>query len=175
MVELIIQDFEKNKEIYNQISKSLKDILGTSAHIDHVGSTAIPNMVGKNIIDILVGFKDKCEYEKFAEILSKNGYFGSTNSKTEFYQFFASSQNETKDGDVHIHLAMLRSERYNEFIILKNYLLSNENEALAYSNYKNEILSSGITDRKEYRKIKSEYVTKLIKRAKKKIKMEKIT
>jgi GrpB-like predicted nucleotidyltransferase (UPF0157 family) len=166
MVELIIQDFEKNKETYKQISNNLKNVLGTSAHIDHVGSAAIPNMLGKNIIDILVGFKDKCEYEKFAEILYKNGYFGSTNSKTEVYQFFASSQNETKEGDVHIHLAMLGNERYNEFIILKNYLLSNKNEALAYSNYKNEILSSGITDRKQYRKIKSEYVTKLIKRAK---------
>ena len=91
MVELINQNFENNKNTFNKLSKNLKELLGPTTPVSHVGSTAIPNMVGKNIIDILVGFKDSKEFEKFAEILPQNGYYGSNNSKTDVYQFFASN------------------------------------------------------------------------------------
>lgn len=62
------------------------------------------------------------------------------------------------------------TERYNEFLILRDYLLSNEEEALNYSNLKKDIINSGIVERKQYKTIKSEYVTKLIERAKNAIK-----
>ena len=64
-------------------------------------------------------------------------------------------------------MVILNTERYNEFIILKEYLLQNKVEAQEYSEFKKEIVSQGITDRKEYKKAKSEYVNELIERAKK--------
>ena len=39
-------------------------------------------------------------------------------------------------------------------------------EALNYSNFKKEIINKGITDRKEYKAIKSKYVTDMLARAK---------
>jgi GrpB-like predicted nucleotidyltransferase (UPF0157 family) len=60
------------------------------------------------------------------------------------------------------------TERYREFLILRNYLLNNKEEAKNYSDMKKEILNNGFNDRKEYRRIKSKYVTELIERAKKK-------
>lgn len=56
-MKLIRQDYTKNKQLYLKQEKALKETLGGNAKIDHVGSTAILNMVGKNIIDILVGTK----------------------------------------------------------------------------------------------------------------------
>jgi GrpB-like predicted nucleotidyltransferase (UPF0157 family) len=50
---------------------------------------------------------------------------------------------------------------------LRDYLLANPAEAEAYSNHKKELISRGVTDRKEYRRIKSEYVSALIVRARK--------
>ena len=58
------------------------------------------------------------------------------------------------------------TERYDEFLILRDYLLENKAEATAYSNHKKELIKNGITDRKQYRSTKSEYVSKLIERAK---------
>ena len=165
MVELEKQDFDKNKQLYFNIERELCSLMPT-APINHVGSTAIPDLYGKNIIDILVGAKDLTEFEEFKKIISNLGYFASVNSKSEIYQFFASKQGETGSGDSHIHLVIIDSERYREFLILRDYLLNNKEEAIAYSNHKKELLSSGITDRKLYRNTKSEYVTKLIERAK---------
>ena len=170
MIELIKQDYEKNKKTFLEIESKLRKALPDKTPINHVGSTAIPDICGKNIIDILVGAKNTEEFETFKEIISNLGYFASKNSKSEIYQFFASREGETGDGDSHIHLVIIDTERYREFLILRDYLLSNPNEAIAYSDHKKELVEKGIIDRKLYRQTKSEYVTKLIERAKQSVK-----
>jgi GrpB-like predicted nucleotidyltransferase (UPF0157 family) len=165
MVELEKQDFKKNKELYKRIENKLRKDIDINIPIDHVGSTAIPNMYGKNIIDILIGVNDNNEFNKIKEILEKNGFYAST--RKDIYQFFASRKEETKSGDIHIHLALINTDRYKDFLILKNYLLNNEEEALNYSNLKQDLLNNGVKEREEYKKIKSEYVSKLLERAKK--------
>ena len=165
MVDFINQDFVKNKELYNQIARDLSRKLG-NCPINHVGSTAIPNMKGKNIIDILIGAKDDNEFNYFVDIISNIGYFPSSKSKTNIYQFFASSTNETGSGDIHIHLSIIGTDRYEEFLILRDYLLSHPEEAKKYSDYKKQILADKNVDRKQYRSIKSTYVSQLIETAK---------
>lgn len=165
MVELKKQDFIKNKELYKSIENKLRKDIDINIPIDHVGSTAIPNMYGKNIIDILIGVNDNNEFNKIKEILEKNGFFAST--RKDIYQFFASTKEETKSGDIHIHLVIKDTDRYKEFLILKKYLLKNKEEVKNYSDFKKELLNKGIKDRNEYKKIKSEYVSKLLERTKK--------
>ena len=167
MVELKTQNFTENKKSYLEIENKLKSILPESTQINHVGSTAIPDMCGKNIIDVLVGAKNETEFSLFKEKISSFGFFASQNSKSEIYQFFASKLGETGNGDTHIHLCITNTERYDEFLILRDYLLENKAEATAYSNHKKELIKNGITDRKQYRSTKSEYVSKLIEHAKK--------
>lgn len=167
MVELKKQNFQKNKQLYNKIKKDLTKILDKNIPIDQVGSTAIPNMYGKNIIDILIGAKDSSEFETIKNELEKMNYVGSKKSQDSIYQFFASTEEETGSGDVHIHLVLKDTERYLEFLILKQYLLNNPLEAKKYSDFKKEIIKKGIYDRREYKRIKSEYVSDLLERAKK--------
>lgn len=167
MVTLIEQNYLENKALYNKIECDLRMHVDASIPIIHVGSTAIPDMYGKNIIDILIGALNQKKFEEIIHILENLGYIASKKSKDDIYQFFSSKESETGSGDVHIHLVILNTERYNEFIILKEYLLQNKVEAQEYSEFKKEIVSHGITDRKEYKKAKSEYVNELIARAKK--------
>lgn len=167
MVELIKQDFDKNKKIYQNIERELRTKIPINVPITHVGSTAIPNMYGKNIIDILIGAKNKKQFDEIAKELIDCGFIPSNNSQSDVYQFLASKKEETGSGDIHIHLVMENTNRYLDFIILKKYLLANKEEALAYSNYKKQIISQGITERKKYKSIKSEYVTELLERARK--------
>ena len=166
MVELIQQNYQQNKILFNLSQQDLIKLLGQEVTIEHVGSTAIPDMIGKNIIDILVGAADQTEFVAFGQKLTDNNYYPSTKSKTDVYQFFASTQDETGDGDVHIHLVIKNTDRYDEFIILRDYLLNNPAEAQAYAQHKKQILSYQTTDRATYRQIKSKYVKDLISRAK---------
>ena len=165
MVELEKQNYLKNKKLYNKILKELRNNIDINITIDHVGSTAIPNMYGKNIIDILIGVENDNEFDKIKNILENNGYYASP-KKNNIYQFFASTKDETKSGDIHIHLVIKDTGRYKEFLTLKKYLLSNKEEVNNYSNFKLNIIKKGINNREEYKRIKSEYVSDLIERAK---------
>lgn len=165
MVELERQNIKENTKIYNNVCKSIRKALGANVLINHVGSTAIPNMYGKNIIDILVGVKNEYEMEDFTLKLKEIGYFPGKNSNGLVYRFLASRKEETKKGDIHIHLVLTDSDRYRDFLILKKYLLDNKEERKNYSNFKKEIIKSGNSLREDYKKIKSEYVSNLLNRA----------
>ena len=165
MVELKNQNFEENKAKYNAVKDRLLELLGKNVCVDHVGSTAIPDICGKNIIDVLVGAENQNDFQNKLDLIAGEGYFASQNSKNEIYQFFASRQGETGEGDVHIHLVVKGTDRYEDFLKLRDFLLACPKEAEAYSNHKKELIGLGVTDRKEYRRIKSEYVSAMIDRA----------
>ena len=166
MVTLHEQDYTKNKKRYLDTLKTLRQVLGETTPIDHVGSTAIPSIeYGKNILDILVGAIDSDDFIRLYNHIHNLGYQPSKNSKTDIYQFFATRTGETTDADTHIHLVLMGTDRYLDFIRLRDYLLYNSDEAIAYSMHKQELLGKGIVDRKEYRATKSKYVEALIDRA----------
>ena len=165
MVELEKQDFNTNKKLFTVVENMLKSGVSQPIIIDHVGSTAIPNMCGKNIIDVLVGVADTAAFSSVAQDLELLGFHPSTRSKTSEYQFFASSLDETKSGDTHIHLVLQGTDRYREFILLRDYLLSHPDETMAYSNHKKHILATQGTNRTAYRQTKSTYVTALIEKS----------
>ena len=165
MVEIVKQNFRKNKQIFRSVKKQLQNDLDNKIPIDHVGSTAIPNMYGKNIIDILIGAENEDEFKYIKSVLEKNNFYGSEKSKSDIYQFFASKVDETKSGDIHIHLVIKETQRYKDFILLRQYLLNNKDKAKEYSDFKKKLVSSNINEREEYKKAKSQYVSKLIEKA----------
>ena len=168
MVELVKQNFEENKKYYRTIENKLRDNIDKSIPIEHVGSTAIPEIeFGKNIIDILIGAADLNQFEEIKKILESDGYVASLKSRDNIYQFFSSTADESGSGDIHIHLVIMNTDRYNDFIILRDYLLMNSLEAKKYSDFKVKIINLMTTDRKEYKRIKSEYVSELLERARK--------
>ena len=88
MVELHRQNYSENKKLYTRIENALKEKLGYSTPINHVGSTAIKNMWGKNIIDVLVGASSENEMEEFSKIITDLGFFLGNHSTGMIYRFF---------------------------------------------------------------------------------------
>lgn len=166
MVDLVYQDYEKNIKFFKKIKQELLAGLTATKKIEHVGSTAIKNMYGKNILDILVGVETSGDFDVTFKELENLGYFASTNFSSDIYHFFASRVEETGDGDVHIHLCLTNTDRYEDFVVLRDYLRKNPSEAKAYSDFKLSLINAGFIERKKYRAEKSTYVSDLIKRAK---------
>ena len=172
MVELERQNKKINTKIYNKVLKDLRKVIEKNIPIDHVGSTTIPNMYGKNIIDVLIGAENETELEELTIKLKDLGYFPGRNSNGMIYRFFASTEEETKSGDVHIHLVIIDSDRYRDFLTLKKYLLKNKEERKNYSNLKKDLIKKGHFVREDYISIKSRYVSELLERAKKEFEKE---
>ena len=50
MVELHRQNLKYNKKKYKEVKKILRTRINKNMPIEHIGSTILPNMYGKNII-----------------------------------------------------------------------------------------------------------------------------
>lgn len=138
----------------------LLSFLPDSIIIEHVGSSAV-GIGGKNIIDILIGVSDKDEMLKIRDILKENGYFEGHDSHDDRI-FLANSENETGYGDFHIHICPTTSNSYKDFILLRDFLISNPEKSKEYYNKKIEFANKVGFDRQKYKTLKSQYLTKLL-------------
>lgn len=113
------------KNEYPKLYKKIKNkILRHTGKIDihHIGSTAIPGMSGKGVIDILIGYKANNEANKLAARLKKAGFiFQKPSSKDRI--FLSNKIEETKEGDFHIHLTRKDSPEYVNLFRFKEILL----------------------------------------------------
>lgn len=152
--------------MFESVKRGLTAVLGDLVQIHHIGSTAVPGVDGKNILDILISARDYNQMESFNRKLLNAGYFSSHNpSRYKEYLFLASRQEETGEGDIHIHIAILGTELHDNFLILRDFLRANEDEAVRYSRAKYKLSQKANHDRSLYKKYKAEYVDELLRRA----------
>lgn len=165
MVQIVRQNYRENARLFQRIKRQLQETLGGKVAIEHVGSTAIKGMLGKNIVDVLVGVPENTEIENTAKKIDQMGYFRGETHSVGDYIFFASRAAETGSGDVHIHLVAKASERFKDFLTLKHYLAENPSAAKEYSNRKQKIADEADHDRKQYKVVKAKYVDELMNKA----------
>ena len=89
MVELVRQNLKINKARFSKIRKKILDSIDANIIVEHVGSTAIPKMYGKNILDVLVGVNNSYDFETAIKGLENIGFVGSEKSRSDEYMFFA--------------------------------------------------------------------------------------
>lgn len=143
----------------------LGDILGTDIPVKHVGSSAV-GIGGKNIVDILVGAENAEEMMRIRDALAENGYFEGGDSHDDRI-FMASSLDETGEGDFHVHICLVGSETYADFLRLRDFLRKNHDRAQEYLMKKQEFAKLAGFDRKRYKALKAEYVARLLEEARK--------
>lgn len=145
----------------------LADILGSEYVIEHIGSTAVPGLDGKGIIDILIGCGNHDQIKVCAQKLVENGYFlGRHKSADPNYIFLASSQDYTTIGDFHIHITLKDSQMFLDFIKVRDYLRNSPKSAKKYSDLKYGIAEGTGYSRKEYKKQKSQFIDSILKQQK---------
>lgn len=100
--------------------------------INHVGSTAVPGIKAKPVIDISIGVNtlhDRSHYEKQ---LSETGYRHSSGNMFEQWMLFA----RFKEIKFHLHIIPWDSTRYGEQLVFRNAMRASVRLAKAYERYK---------------------------------------
>lgn len=131
-------DLEKNL-LYKALGES---VLG----IEHIGSTSIPGILAKPIVDIMIGVKslplEKFQIKKVIELGYEYLGEAQVSGRLYFRKRFPRKFN--------VHVTQIGSEIWNNNIVLRSYLLQNKEEAKRYSDFKKSIISGGITTLLEY-------------------------
>ncbi len=159
---LYTQEF---KEIFEKEKKRIKKVLLNNA-IHHIGSTAIPGVGGKGIIDILIALQNWKEKEKAIIELKKLGFLHI--HPEENGRIFLSKLSNTKYKDVHIHLIEKDSKEYTEKLLFRDFLRRNRKEAKKYHLLKQKWEEQAKGDRKKYGSLKVSYIENIIQKIKNK-------
>lgn len=143
----------------DNLHKVLRNI---ALDIQHFGSTAIPNLLAKPIIDIIVSVRDISEVEKVKKDLKMAGYEfhkGKPNKK-KLLLFKGSKEMRT----FHIHIVETDNPIWRHNIVFRDYLLSNPKAVHEYEKIKIELARKYPNDRDSYFDEKSKYIEKIIAR-----------
>lgn len=155
------------EQLYEQEIKDLQTILGDNLALgfEHIGSTAIPGMLAKPTIDILV---DIPEDTKLCEIIDKMPDNYIHMQEVTSYIMFVKGYTPTglANESFHIHLGPKSKHFLWDRVFFRNYLIMNPNEQNEYINLKIKLQKKFKYDREGYTHGKSEYIKRITTKAK---------
>ncbi len=154
---------KKFPEIFQKEKESILKAL-SCVEVHHIGSTAIPELGGKGMIDIMIAIKDWRKKKSTVNSLKELGFAHIHPEEKE--RIFLSRIGPTKYGDTHIHLVNKNSKGYREMLFFRDYMRTHKKEAQEYLKIKQLSLKRYNKDRNKYAISKEEYIKEILKRAK---------
>ncbi|WP_352169698.1 GrpB family protein [Proteiniborus sp. MB09-C3] len=131
--------------------------------MQHVGSTSIPGLESKPIIDIVIGVKKLDDGFNCIEPLANLGY-QYKGSLGESKRFFFSKGDE-KNKTHHVHIVEYGDKNWENQILLRDYLLQNKDAKDEYETLKRTLAKEYADDRETYASKKVEFILETIKQA----------
>jgi len=150
---------------YEEKKRELLEVLGPDvAAIHHIGSTAIPSIDSKPIIDILVEVDEKTHPSSLKRTLQKAGWIL---MHEEVPMRDSYNMGYTIDGFAEkvFHLHLRYKGKQDELVFL-DYLLNHEEACLAYEDLKRTLAKRYRHHRDHYTKMKTDFVKKILELAK---------
>lgn len=143
--------------------QSLSALLtGFNPTISHIGSTAIPGIHAKPIVDLLVEVSQDYDRERIGSLLEDRGYICMASSETRMSFNKGYTIDGYADRVFHIHI---RQPGDNDEITFRDYLIANPAMAKEYERLKLGLLPCYKHDRDGYTAAKSDFVNKVLKLA----------
>lgn len=138
-----------------KIRDALKDV---ALRIEHIGSTSVPGLAAKPIIDILVVVAHPEDEASYLLALLQAGY----ELRVREPEFDEHRMVRTPERDVHVHIFPPQSKEIGRYIAFRNQLRSNEEDRSAYERAKRTLASREWEDMNEFAEAKTEVVEAII-------------
>lgn len=127
--------------------------------INHIGSTAIPNIQAKSIIDILVEIAPDADWQRVRAKMEDTGYIcmSSSDNRMSFNKGYTPEGYAPKVFHIHLH-----NIGDNDEIFFRDYLNSHSEVAREYEKLKLSLLPKYKHDRDGYTDAKSAFIKKIL-------------
>ena len=138
-------------------------------NIEHIGSTAVPGLGGKGIIDIAIA-AGKEDLERTAKVLQEFlGYVFRESGSTIERLFFRIDLPDEEEGmrRYHVHLSFAESSEWRDLILFRDYLRDHSEEVQRYAELKKDLVDQVRGDGGLYRKHKAPFFEEVLKKAQK--------
>lgn len=142
------------------LEKAIGEVVTGGIH--HVGSTAVPGLEAKPIIDILVGVRDLESARACFEPLAELHYLYAPYLADEMHWF---CKPDPAQRTHHLHLVPAGSPRYRDELAFRDLLRSDRQLAVCYVALKRDLAERHRYDREAYTDAKSAFVLEALDRS----------
>lgn len=142
-------------------ARALEEAIGSWAAggIHHVGSTAVPGLEAKPIVDILVGVDELESSRSCFEPLEGLGYLYAPYLPEQMHWFCKPHPNRRTH---HLHLVPTGSERFREELAFRDLLRANPETAARYASLKHDLAKRFAEDREAYTEAKTDFIRRAL-------------
>ncbi len=141
--------------------------LNPTARIEHIGSTAIPNIETKATVDMLVATpKSKKERGIIIEKMSGAGSQHMKDHPSHIMFVRGYTPTGVEEISYHIHMGSLDEDQLWDRVYFRDYLIENPDIARKYGDLKKELSIEHEFDREAYTEAKGKFIEEVTKEAK---------
>jgi GrpB-like predicted nucleotidyltransferase (UPF0157 family) len=150
---------ERWPAIFHEHQQRIEDALrGLDAQVEHIGSTSVPGLAAKPIIDIVVAVADITAEEDYLEPLIAAGY--ELRVREPGHRLV-----RTPTRDVHVHVYEQGASAIDEYLLLRDHLRRNTDDRALYESTKRALLSRPWDDMNDYADAKTGVILSVKERA----------
>jgi GrpB-like predicted nucleotidyltransferase (UPF0157 family) len=135
---------------------------GMAAAVEHVGSTAVPGLAAKPIIDIDVLLRNAAGLPLAITGLASLGYLHRGDLGVPGREAFRTPPGEFPH---HLYVYPPENEQYRRHLVFRDYLRTHPEHANAYASLKRELAAKFRDDREAYNEAKTGFVAEILRRA----------
>ena len=149
----------------------LRKLLGDDAkEIQHVGSTAVPTICAKPIIDIALAVNSFDDVMKHLPTLQAAGFYYRAQNDIPNQKLFACGSFYDGTGNLQthfIHVVLTDSAQWRDYILFRDYLNRHSDTAKAYENLKLSLAEAAPADagRERYLQGKRDFIAAVLRKA----------
>jgi GrpB-like predicted nucleotidyltransferase (UPF0157 family) len=147
------------EELRDLVLPVLSDLIVT---IEHVGSTSVPGLAAKPIVDMDVVVPTQADIHTVIQRLATLGYIHEGDLGATGREAFIPPADVTWH---HLYLCTKENAEYKRHILFRDYLRSHPEEAKIYGDLKLELSQRFNNDRLAYTNAKSDFVQEILLRA----------
>lgn len=162
----LVRHSPKWRQSFEREEKKIQKIFGRDAlKIQHVGSTAIPGILAKPIIDIALIVPSLQKARRYQTKLKDIGYEIKKNDTRKGRLFF--TKGPEKKRTHYLHIGEIGSGYAEDMILFRDYLCNQKNTAKKYSELKKKLAKKYQNTREIYTAKKEKLIKEIVKKAKK--------
>lgn len=161
--EIVLVDYDPEwpQRFHEEAAKIRSALPGVVVGLEHIGSTSVPGLAAKPIIDILLVVQNSGDEHSYVPALEQAGY----ELRVREPDFDEHRMLRTPRRDVHIHVFSSGSGQIDRLLVFRDHLRRVANDRRRYEDLKRELASQPWATMQHYAEAKTDLIEELLARA----------
>ncbi|WP_026684834.1 GrpB family protein [Heyndrickxia coagulans] len=148
--------------LFEREANRIRSVLGYKAlQIEHVGSTSVPGLCAKPIIDMLLVVEDSADEPSYVPVLESAGY----TLRIREPEWFEHRLFKGPDTDINLHVFSSGTSEIDSMLRFRDWLRSNKTDREKYAQVKRSLAKSKWRHVQHYADAKTSIVQEILERA----------